>query len=70
MGVRPGMSKTLVSAGSKQSGVIMSTMKQRALIPPDDQMVQRAGRIYARLAWHDPSLTEWRHNVINETTSP
>ena len=30
---------------------------------------QGAGRIYARLPWHDPSLTEWRHYFNNETTS-
>jgi hypothetical protein len=32
-------------------------------------MVQGAGRIYARLPWHGPSLTELRQYINNETTS-
>jgi hypothetical protein len=41
-----------------------------SLDAPDDQMVQGAGRIYARLPWHGPLLPELRQYVNNETTSP
>jgi hypothetical protein len=72
---RPGIAGRL--ALQKQIRQALQKILPIAVIPkniasvdaPEDQMVQGAGRIYARLPWHDPPLTAWRQYVNNETTS-